>query len=120
MTREEIMELLYDDPEVYRPPLENESALLEVTHGCSWGKCTFCDFARDPYYRFDMEDIENKIKLLRQVIDGNHRIYFLGSNPFSLPLANELSFRLCHIAQKLKYDVGDKRSREIPSLPGVQ
>lgn len=90
MTREEIHQLLYDDPEVYRPPLENESALLEVTHGCSWGKCAFCDFARDPYYRFDMADIENKIKLLRQIIDGNHRVYFLGSNPFSLPTARLL------------------------------
>ena len=33
MTREEIYALLYDDPEVYRPPFEAESALLEVTHG---------------------------------------------------------------------------------------
>ena len=31
MTREEIMELLYDDPEVCRPPLENESALQKYT-----------------------------------------------------------------------------------------
>ncbi|MEA4920560.1 MAG: radical SAM protein [Clostridiaceae bacterium] len=85
MTREEINSLLYDYPEVYRPPFEAESALLEVTHGCSYGKCFFCDFARDEYFPFELEDIERKIKLLSHVIDGNDRLYFLGSNPFCLP-----------------------------------
>ena len=85
MTRQEIFDLLYYDPEVYRPPFEAESALLEVTHGCSWGKCAFCDFARDAYFHFDMEDIENKIKLLSYVIDGNDRLYLLGCNPFCVP-----------------------------------
>ncbi len=85
MTRHEIFELLYDDPEVYRPPFEADSALLEVTHGCSWGKCAFCDFARDAYYHFDMEDVENKIRLLAHVIDGNDRLYLLGCNPFCVP-----------------------------------
>ena len=84
MTYEEIMAQIYDDPEVYRPPIETGSALLEVTHGCSWGKCAFCDFARDAYYHFDLEAIERKIKLLSRVIDGNYRLYFLGSNPFCL------------------------------------
>lgn len=85
MTREEIYHLLYDDPEVYRPPLEAESALLEVTHGCGYGKCFFCDFANDEYYHFDLKDIEGKIKLLAHVIDGADRLYFLGCNPFCLP-----------------------------------
>ena len=85
MTREEIYALLYDDPEVYRPPFEAESALLEVTHGCSYGKCFFCDFANDAYYHFDLEDVISKIRLLSHVIDGNDRLYFLGSNPFCLP-----------------------------------
>ena len=47
MTREEIFSKLYDDEVVYRSPIENGSALLEVTKGCSWGKCLFCDFTRD-------------------------------------------------------------------------
>ncbi len=85
MTREEIYALLYDDPEVYRPPFEAESALLEVTHGCSYGKCFFCDFANDAYYHFDLDDVISKIRLLSHVIDGNDRLYFLGSNPFCLP-----------------------------------
>lgn len=85
MTRQEIESLMYDDAEVYRPPFEAESALLEVSHGCSYGRCFFCDFARDEFYHFDFEDIENKIKLLAHIIDGNDRLYFLGSNPFCAP-----------------------------------
>ncbi len=41
-------------------------------------------------------------------------------NALSLALANELSFRLCHIAQKLKNDVSDERFCQISSLPCIE
>lgn len=84
MTRQEIFAQLYSTEEVFRPPLESSSALLEVAQGCSYGKCFFCDFTRDAYIEMSMEDIERKIKLLSLVIDGNDRLHFLGCNPFSL------------------------------------
>lgn len=34
------METIYDT--IHRPPPESRSALLEVSVGCSYGKCTFC------------------------------------------------------------------------------
>ncbi|TXT32443.1 MAG: radical SAM family protein [Rhodocyclaceae bacterium] len=33
----------YVEP-VFRPPSEAESLILPVTDGCSWNKCTFCDY----------------------------------------------------------------------------
>ena len=27
---------------VYRPPPEADTPLLEITYGCSWEKCSFC------------------------------------------------------------------------------
>ena len=84
MTREEIFAQLYSSEEVYPPPLEHHSALLEVTVGCSYRKCRFCDFPRDGFKIFSLTEIAQKIELLRLVIDGNPRLHLLGCNPFCL------------------------------------
>lgn len=84
MTREEIFARLYSTPEIYPPPLEQHSALLEVTSGCSYRKCRFCDFPRDNFKIFSLADIAEKIGLLRLVIDGNPKLHLLGCNPFCL------------------------------------
>jgi len=84
MTREEIFAQLYSTDEVYPPPLEQHSALLEVTVGCSYRKCRFCDFPRDNFRIFPMSEIARKIELLRLVIDGNPNLHLLGCNPFCL------------------------------------
>lgn len=49
MTREEIYASIYTHEEIYRPPQEENCACLEVALGCSWGKCLFCDFAKDRF-----------------------------------------------------------------------
>ena len=84
MTREEIFAALYSSQEVYPPPQEIGSALLEVTVGCSYRKCRFCDFPRDGFTIASMAEIARKIELLRLVIDGNPKLHLLGCNPFCL------------------------------------
>ena len=84
MTREEIFAQLYSSDTVYPPPLESKSALLEITTGCSYRKCKFCDFPKDAFTIFPMTEIARKIELLRLVIDGNPRLHLLGCNPFCL------------------------------------
>ena len=84
MTREEIFARLYSTAEVYPPPLEQHSALLEVAVGCSYRKCKFCDFPRDNFKIFSLTDIAEKIELLRLVIGGNPKLHLLGCNPFCL------------------------------------
>ena len=84
MTREEIFAQLYSSAEVYPPPLEHHSALLEVTVGCSYRKCRFYDFPRDGFRIFPLSEIARKIELLRLVIDGNPKLHLLGCNPFCL------------------------------------
>jgi len=32
----------YDEP-VFRPPSEAMSAIFQITHGCSWNQCAFCE-----------------------------------------------------------------------------
>jgi len=85
MTREEIFQELYHGETVYPPPLEDHSALLEVTRGCSWRKCKFCDFPKDGFSVVPMSELTRKVELLRQVLDGRTRLHLLGCNPFCLP-----------------------------------
>lgn len=91
MTREEIFAQLYSTEEVYPPPLESKSALLEVTIGCSYRKCKFCDFPRDGFSIAPMAEIARKIELLRMIINGNPRLHLLGCNPFCLHTRQLLS-----------------------------
>lgn len=91
MTREEIFAQLYSTEEVYPPPLESKSALLEVTIGCSYRRCKFCDFPRDGFSIVPMSDIARKIELLRLIIGGNPRLHLLGCNPFCLHTRQLLS-----------------------------
>ena len=91
MTREEVFAQLYSGDTVYPPPLESRSALLEVTTGCSYRKCKFCDFPKDTFSIFSMAEIARKIELLRLVIGGNHRLHLLGCNPFCLHTRQLLS-----------------------------
>ena len=60
MTREEIFARLYTGDTVYPPPLESKSALLEVTLGCSYRKCRFCDFPKDAFVIHSLQEIAEK------------------------------------------------------------
>ena len=91
MTREEIYAQMYSSDTVYPPPLEIKSALLEITTGCSYRRCKFCDFPKDTFSIFSMGEIAKKIELLRLVIDGNPRLHLLGCNPFCLHTRQLLS-----------------------------
>ena len=91
MTREEIFAQLYSSDTVYPPPLESKSALLEITTGCSYRRCKFCDFPKDTFSIFPMTEIARKIELLRLVIAGNPRLHLLGCNPFCLQTRQLLS-----------------------------
>lgn len=87
MNREEVFASLYSTETIYRPPLEESSALLEVASGCSYGQCYFCDFTRDPFCAFPLKVIEAKAKLMSTVIDGNSRLFLLGQNSFTFSAA---------------------------------
>ncbi len=69
---------LYTEKEVYRPFWEKDSALLETELGCSWHKCAFCDFTKDDFYIFPLEEIEKKAKMLVPYAKAKRRIFFAG------------------------------------------
>jgi radical SAM superfamily enzyme YgiQ (UPF0313 family) len=46
--------LHYVEP-VFRPPSEARSLILQVTNGCSWNRCTFCEMYTQPQKRFRLK-----------------------------------------------------------------
>jgi len=84
MTREEKYASIYSHDVVYCPPQEEGCAMLEVALGCSWSKCKFCDFAKDPFRIHSMEKIEENLKILGELRADKDRVFFLGENALCL------------------------------------
>lgn len=84
MTREELYQSIYTHDTIYLPPHEQATAALEVSLGCSWHKCTFCDFAKDAFQIHPMERIVHDLKILAQLRPDDTRLFFLGENAFCM------------------------------------
>lgn len=67
------MLLNYIEP-VFRPPSEADSLILQVTNGCSWNKCTFCEMYTDEQKKFRPKSIENIRKELQYVVSSRYPI----------------------------------------------
>jgi len=63
----------YIEP-VFRPPSEARSLILQVTNGCSWNRCTFCEMYTAPQKKFSVKlqsEIESE---LQQVAATGHPV----------------------------------------------
>lgn len=97
MTREELYQSIYTHDTIYLPPHEQRTAALEVSLGCSWHQCTFCDFAKDKFQIHSSERIEHDLKILSQLRPDDSRLFFLGENAFCMDAEQLLSMiRLVH------------------------
>lgn len=80
--------LNYIEP-VFRPPSEWKSLILQVTNGCSWNKCTFCDMYKDEQKRFKpkpLEEIELELKLLSDNGYPVSRVFLADGDAVSLSM----------------------------------
>lgn len=84
MTREELYQSIYTHDTIYLPPHEQATAALEVALGCSWHKCTFCDFAKDAFRIHPLERIEHDLEILAKLRPDDTRLFFLGENAFCM------------------------------------
>lgn len=71
---------------VYRHPLEASTPILEITYGCSWNKCVFCNMYNDVKFGASpMEHIEEDLQELASVYPHNLRkIIVANGDPFAL------------------------------------
>ena len=80
--------LNYIEP-VFRPPSEWRSLILQVTNGCSWNKCTFCDMYKDEQKRFQpkaIEEIESELKFLSENNFPVTRVFLADGDATSLSM----------------------------------
>ncbi|MBT4838593.1 MAG: radical SAM protein [Methylococcales bacterium] len=78
---------------VYRPPSEANSLILQITNGCSWNHCRFCDMYTEPQKKFNFktfEQIENELMGIKQSGQLFRRIFLADGD------AMTLSFRRLH------------------------
>lgn len=69
----------------YRPPIEADSMLLQVTVGCAHNRCTFCNMYKDVRFRVvKMDQIEKDLKEARQIYPRAERIFLVNGDAFVL------------------------------------
>lgn len=81
------MPLSYIEP-VFRPPSEWRSLILQVTNGCSWNNCTFCDMYTQPQKKFrakKIADIEEDIRRVVATGQQYKRIFLADGDAMTLP-----------------------------------
>ncbi|WP_206483362.1 radical SAM protein [Thalassotalea sp. G2M2-11] len=79
--------LSYTEP-VFRPPSEWKSLILQVTNGCSWNQCTFCEMYTSDAKKFKPKKLELIEQELQQVAQSGlavHRVFLADGDAMMLP-----------------------------------
>lgn len=91
------------DQIIYYPPFERHSLLLQVTSGCSYNKCAFCNM----YKTVDFEVIPMK-QILADLKDAasynpyTERVFLVGGEPLCIPF-EQMKELLTQIKKQLPY-----------------
>jgi radical SAM superfamily enzyme YgiQ (UPF0313 family) len=79
------MELVYHYP-LYRPPSEAESMIFQVTLGCSFNKCSFCNMYRTKEYaERPWEEIKSEIDMMAKMYPDTRRVFLADGDALNLP-----------------------------------
>ena len=78
--------LNYIEP-VFRPPSEWKSLILQVTNGCSYNRCRFCEMYTQPQKRFratKLSQIEQTLKAVAAQSENVERIFLADGDAMTL------------------------------------
>lgn len=91
------MELVYDYP-LYRPPSESQSLIFQVTLGCSFNKCSFCNMYRTKEYsERSIDEIDKEIDLMADYYPETKRVFLADGDALNLETT-----KLIHILSTLR------------------
>lgn len=87
----------YNEP-LFRPPSEGRSLIIQITLGCSWNKCAFCEmYTSKQFVARKEEDIFNDIEAFKPWATQIKKVFLADGDP--LVLSNR---RLMPILRKLR------------------
>nr|WP_276575917.1 radical SAM protein [Oceanirhabdus seepicola] len=91
----------------YRPPVEGDTVLLQVTEGCAHNKCTFCTMYKDTKFSIEqLSQIEKDILQIKEHFGNINRIFLVNGDAFVLS------------ARRLK-EISDLLIKHIPSIETI-
>ncbi len=78
------MEIVYDYP-LYRPPSEANSMIFQVTLGCSFNKCSFCNMYRTKEYtERPWDEIKAEIDMASKFYPDTRRVFLADGDALNL------------------------------------
>ena len=81
-----MISLPYVEP-VFRPPSEAHSLILQVTNGCSWNNCTFCEMYTQPQKKFRLkpqDEIDQELAAVAESDIPIRRIFLADGDAMTL------------------------------------
>ncbi len=76
--------LNYDAP-LYRPPSEARSLIFQVTLGCSFNECSFCDMYRSKEYsERSWEEIKGEVDMMAGYLPDTRRVFLADGDALNL------------------------------------
>ena len=78
------MILNYDAP-LYRPPSEANSLIFQVTLGCSFNQCSFCDMYRSKEYsERTWDEVKGEIDMMAKIMPDTQRVFLADGDAINL------------------------------------
>ena len=76
--------LNYDAP-LYRPPSEAKSLIFQVTLGCSFNECSFCDMYRSKdYSERSWDEVKGEIDMMSKMLPDTTKIFLADGDALNL------------------------------------
>lgn len=91
------LDINYIEP-VFRPPSEAKSLILQVTNGCSYNACTFCEMYQETQKKFrpkPQAEIEQEIKNIASQQPGITRFFLADGDAMTLSFRRLKDILLC-------------------------
>jgi radical SAM superfamily enzyme YgiQ (UPF0313 family) len=113
--------------DVYRPPSEARSLIIQATIGCSHNRCTFCAmYKRKKYRERELDEIIKDIEIAAAYLPHTRRIFLADGNalaietPKLIKILERLSDAFAHLERVTLYgnphDLLEKTTEELTEL----